>query len=104
MTTRDTLTVKIMTLALALLFLATAPALADEIERTFSVKPGGQLTVDTDVGALVVTAKGKKEVRILVKRGGRDGEDLELDFQQDGNNITVTGELPDAVTTITAGT
>ncbi|MEE9464823.1 MAG: DUF4097 family beta strand repeat-containing protein, partial [Candidatus Neomarinimicrobiota bacterium] len=77
---------------------------AEETEsRTFKVKPGGTLTVDTERGSIEVVAKGKKEVTVEVSkrlsRGWSGDDDLDkfvVEYEQNGNDVIVTGKFLDS--------
>jgi len=78
-----------ITLLLALLSLSAAVAAAEApLHRTFNVAPGGTLTVDADVGDIQVSP-GAGGVTVDVFRRGRDEQDLEVTFDQQGNDVLV---------------
>ena len=78
----------------------TAPVRAgsqDTIEQVFAAKPGGRLTVDTDIGSITVRTGRPDEVRITITRlfptSDRDEiEDIldDLDIGMDANDNGVT--------------
>jgi hypothetical protein len=91
---------KILFSLLVLMFL-THLVLAEsgeQIEKTFSVKAGGTLTIDTDVGAIEVEAGAPDQVTVEVLRKFSNGDDediskiFDVSFHQEGNNIEVIGE------------
>ena len=82
----------------------------DHLQKTFTVSPGGKLTVDVNVGSIEVTASDRKDVSIEVFRKvsargfGGDAEkekaelkNQEVTFTQEGNRVTVHAQrLKDA--------
>jgi DUF4097 and DUF4098 domain-containing protein YvlB len=90
------LTTRRALVALSFLALITTAAGADTVERTFDVRPGGKLILDTDLGSVDVRTTADSQVRIKVEReagSGRD-EDFELRFEQRGDDVVVEGERP----------
>jgi DUF4097 and DUF4098 domain-containing protein YvlB len=79
--------------AVMVLLLLSASARADTVSRSFDVPPGGTLDIETDVGSIDVVTGGSA-VEVRVEREGRDGEQLELDFRQQGDRVLVRGEWP----------
>lgn len=75
------------------------PLTAQEINRSFDVKPGGTLDIESDVGSIEVTSGKSDKVEINVSGRGwnnrdEDGENLKdftVDFSQDGNTVYVYG-------------
>jgi len=70
----------------------------EQLNKQFTVKPGGKLVVDVDFGSIDVTTNDKGAVTVdvfrKVKRGGKSDEeaflrDRPVTFSQDGNTITV---------------
>ena len=75
----------------AFLFLSAAVATAQTpIHRTFNVAPGGTLDVDTDTGEIQVSP-GAGGVSVDVYRRGNAERDLEVTFDQRGNDVIVRG-------------
>src|SRR3954471_9924914 len=82
----------------------------DHLQKTFTVSPGGKLTVDVNVGSIEVTASDRKDVSIEVfrkvtARGFGDSaerekaelKNQEVTFTQEGNRVTVHAQrLKDA--------
>ena len=77
----------------AVALLSSATAFADVVERTFSVHPGGKLTLDTDLGSVEVRSAPGNQVRVRVEREVRSGadKDFELNFEQRGDDVLVEG-------------
>ncbi len=74
----------------------------DSIKKSFTVRPGGLLTVDSDLGSIEVQAVSGNKVKVEVFRkvDSRYEDDIEeifenfkLDFDQRGNDVIVTGEF-----------
>ncbi len=88
----------LIALAAGLALLVPFAASADTVERTFQVSAGGRLEIDTDLGRIDVREGSPGTVRIVVEREvrGGDDDDFELDFEQSGNTVRVTGEKPDS--------
>jgi len=76
--------------------LAATVARADVVERTFDVRPGGKLTLDTDIGSVEVRSAPGNQVQVRVEREVRSGsdKDFELNFEQRGDDVLVEGEKP----------
>jgi Toastrack DUF4097 len=76
--------------------LIAAVAGADTVERTFDVRPGGKLILDTDLGSVDVRTTADNTVRVKVEReagSGRD-DDFVLAFDQRGDDVFVEGKRP----------
>jgi hypothetical protein len=83
---------------LALSAMAVSAEVEDHIRRTFTVGPGGQLTVKADRGSITVTAGDSTGVEIDIMRNVKRASkaraekvfrDHEISFSQDGNNVKV---------------
>lgn len=79
----------------ALLLCAAGPAAASGIDKTFSVRSGGELVVDAE-GASISVAGGAKEVRVRIERGNDSRaeieDDYDVDLQQSGDRVSVVIE------------
>ncbi len=73
----------------------------EHIKKTFSVKPGGLLTIETDLGAIEVNTSEDDTVKLEIifshKRGSRERfneilTNFNADFQQSGDDVTVIVE------------
>jgi len=69
-----------------------------DIQKTFSVRPGGMLMMDVDLGSIEVRTTGGSQIVVdvfrSVERASDSGaEELlrqhEVDFEQQGNNLTI---------------
>lgn len=80
--------------AFAALLLTAAAAGAETYRRSFDVGDGGRLNVDTDVGSIEVRAAGSGRVEIEVEASGSRADELELDFSQNGDDVTVRADFP----------
>jgi DUF4097 and DUF4098 domain-containing protein YvlB len=91
------------------IWLATAAMLAcllgsaiadieDTVEKSYKVGDNGNLTVETDLGSIEVTAAGSGELKVTLyrkmdastrKEADRILEDLETEFKQTGNDVSI---------------
>ena len=90
---------------LLLLFLGLSTVFAGDngkLERTFSVKSGGTLKLDSDVGSIEVESTNREEVKVIVMREfkGWDDDDIEdflddfmIDFEHSAADVEVTARL-----------
>jgi DUF4097 and DUF4098 domain-containing protein YvlB len=80
--------------AIALILLAAVPASAADkkLDRTFTVAPGGSLTVDADSASVYVSGADTNQVVIHMSARGSDEEVAETKFEavQSGNDVNVT--------------
>jgi DUF4097 and DUF4098 domain-containing protein YvlB len=81
-------------LAAALLIPGVQAEGAETIKRSFKVGDGGELDLETDVGSIEVQASGSGEVTVEVRRSGSRADELDVDFSQSGDDVTVRAELP----------
>lgn len=75
----------------------TIPAYAEseKIEKSFSVKKGGELIIDSDLGEIRVDTWGEDEVSVLIKKQALNQERLdafEVEIEQRGNDIHIRGD------------
>jgi DUF4097 and DUF4098 domain-containing protein YvlB len=79
---------------LALLSISARAATEDSINRNFNVQPGGTLTIDADLGDIVVRTSTANQVSVNVVRKGRtsDIHDYEVTFSQEGNDVRIRGK------------
>ena len=72
----------------------TAQAAEKRLDRTFTVSPGGRLTIESDGSDLRVegTSGNQVEVHILMKGSDRVLERMELTAEQSGDNVSVTAK------------
>ena len=90
-------------LVLSLLVYSTAIAKIERnVEKILDVKPGGLLTLDTDLGSIDIATHDKNTVDVKVNliadtRSESKAEDIinnfRLEFDQTGDNVEVFGEL-----------
>jgi DUF4097 and DUF4098 domain-containing protein YvlB len=73
----------------------------DTIEKSFQVKPGGKLVLETDIGSIEVYSRNTNTLEVEViqeaktassRRAERILEDFEVSFRQSGDTVYVTGE------------
>jgi DUF4097 and DUF4098 domain-containing protein YvlB len=89
---------KILFLLVALFSVTAAiPAKSEteNVDRSFSAKSGGNLTIESDQGSIKVVTWGKQKVEVLVEK--KAGKQKQLDgfkanFNQKGNDIFVEGD------------
>jgi len=65
------------------------------VEKTFSVQPGGKIVIDADAGDVSIVGTDKQEVGIRVVAHGSE-ENLQrykVNFSQDGNTVRVEGHF-----------
>lgn len=79
----------------------TAERVKGDIKKSFSVKPGGELILETDLGTIDVKTSSRNEVNVEVRftprRGsGRDVrnllEDFDIEFQHQGDDVFIRAE------------
>jgi len=72
----------------------TAQAAEKRLDRTFTVSPGGRLTIESDGSDLRVegTSGNQVEVHILMKGSDRVLERMQLTAEQSGDNVSVTAK------------
>ncbi|MEE9443173.1 MAG: DUF4097 family beta strand repeat-containing protein [candidate division Zixibacteria bacterium] len=79
----------------------TLAGIKQEITRDFNVSPGGELTIDTEIGSIEVKASNQSNigVEIILDSKTRDEDraqdmfdDFEVEFNQDGNAVEIYAE------------
>jgi hypothetical protein len=88
-----------------ILFLFLQNTFADEeIEKSFSVSPGGWLKLESDLGSIDVETHNENTVKVKVIKKVRDFwglrgkkvlDEFEVRFEQKGDDVYVYGELED---------
>lgn len=66
-----------------------------DVEKSFAVKAGGLITIETDLGSINVEPWDQLTVAVQVKKSARNDkrlEDFDVHFKQQGNNIFVEGD------------
>ena len=90
------MSVRFVAMAGACLLVAslTAQAAEKRLDRTFTVAPGGRLTIDSDGSDLRVegTSGNQVEVHILIKGSDRLLERMQLTADQAGNDVAVVAK------------
>lgn len=76
----------------ALWLVGTSQAEPQKMAESFDVKSGGTLYLSSDAGSIEVESHNRDTVEINVEKKGRDADDFEVEFAQDGNDVRVTGE------------
>lgn len=76
---------------------------SDTMRKSFTVKSGGNLTIDSDRGSIrIKTGSGNTVEAVIVRRADvmskQRGEDVinnfQIEFNQDGNDVEITGKNP----------
>lgn len=82
---------RFLAIALVLLAAGTAQAAEKRVDRTFTVSPGGTLTVDADGASVKVTGSDGNQVvvHMLVKGSDDNLEKTLVDATQSGDSVTV---------------
>src|SRR5262245_15272089 len=74
-----------------------------DIQKTFSVQPGGRLMMDVDLGSIEVKTTGDSKLVVDVYRkvkGGNPEEVLrkqEISFDQQGNDLSIRARFPSGI-------
>ena len=79
----------ITTVFLASCFTARAETITDE----FRVKPGGELVVVSDLGAIEVETSRNNVVEVRVDSNRWDDDDMKITMEQQGNKVLVRGKF-----------
>jgi hypothetical protein len=87
-----------LTIALVLVFAATAHAATDTIRKGFNVADGGTLRLDAGVGSITIVAGGNGVAFEVIRtaRGRHDEEQLrehQITFSQEGNDVVVESDF-----------
>lgn len=67
-------------------------AQAREVEKTFDVSPGGTLKLETNRGSIRVGTHNSDQVSVRVEIEGSNEDDMQIEFSNSGNDVTVIGE------------
>ena len=79
-------------------FADTTPYYQDSIEKSFNVKSGGTLIIDSNLGDIEIQGKGNDKVEIEVIRRAKTMnerkvkailDDLEMEIEQEGNDVHI---------------
>ena len=79
-------------LVVALLFVGFSQAKPNLSEKTFKVKPGGTLYLESDAGAVEVVSHAANTVEVQVKQRGDNQDSFVVSYEQDGNDVKIVGE------------
>ena len=87
-------TMSVSVCALALSLSMARAETTENLEKTFTIKPGGQLVVEVDFGAIEVTTHAGDQVSIHVSRGTKADEqaflqDCPVTLTQEGDTVNV---------------
>jgi hypothetical protein len=92
----------IMALTFCLFSSQVIADIEDNIVETFNVDTGGTLVIESDLGSINITTHNKKTVDVNIirkldtnskKEADRILEDLTIDFEQQGDDITIIAKL-----------
>jgi hypothetical protein len=81
----------------AIVLLAPAAARSEPVVRSFTVEPGGRLTVETETGSIDVATHDAGEVLVEVEIEGPGADRFEVDFRQRGGDVEVEGDARDGI-------
>ena len=86
-------TVAILTTAVFLLVgAAQARSNHEPIERTFDVKSGGSLIIESDSGSIDVETHKSNKVEVTVTQKGKDDDGFQVEFFHEGNDVKIIGD------------
>lgn len=80
------------TCLIALAYVALSQAKPKLIEKSFTVELGGTFFINTDSGSIEVESHNRNTVEVRVEKKGKNANDFEVIFSQDGNNVKVVGD------------
>ena len=66
---------------------------AETINKEFTVASGGLLKIATDVGAIDIETHAKETVLVEVTISGKNEDDMEVSFKNNGNNVSIKGDF-----------
>lgn len=81
---------------------AFAQDIPQRITRNFDVKPGGKLTIDSEIGAIDVQTTNKKRIEVVITKeasGKLDSmaqealNDFKVTFEQNGSDVHIEGRF-----------
>lgn len=78
----------------SLLMASQARSATEQVDKTFSVKSGGTLVIESSQGSIHIETWDKEQVDIVVKKRARNEKRLQefkLNFVQTGNDILIEG-------------
>jgi len=70
-------------------------ATGQPFHRTFNVAPGGTLTIDADVGDIVVTSGSGNTVTVDVTQSSNANRYMDVSAEQEQNDVVVRGKFAD---------
>lgn len=95
----------VLTCLLATVFNLSAGAAESNLNKTFQVKPGGQLTIDSDRGSIDITTSDRTDLSVEVRRKVSKASDAEaaeffaayvVTFEQEGDRVVVRGKMKES--------
>lgn len=83
----------LFSLVTALFLLASVPASAQNIKRTFPASAGGTLDLRLEAGGSVSIQGGGSAVDVEILRSGRDADQVRITFDEAANGVVLTSEF-----------
>jgi hypothetical protein len=78
--------------SLACLLVLATPANAEELERTFTAKGHGKLTIELDRGSVAVFTHDAPEVRVQARSRGVGASSVRMVTRQQGDDVVLRAE------------
>jgi len=82
---------------LALISMGLPHAKSDRQSKSYEVESGGTLFIDSDLGSIEVESHNTDIVDIEVQKKGKNAEDFEVSFSQDGNDVKISGKMKKSI-------
>lgn len=76
----------------------TAPGIVESIATTYTVDPGGELTIDSDIGSVQIETSATNKVKIMVEKRLKEGteeqarrafEEVDVKTEQQGSDVYI---------------
>jgi len=83
----------IQSLWLAVSIVAAPAAFAWEVNRSFPVGDGGQLTVRTEQGSIQIETHSAREIAVAITVRGFDEDEVAFSFDHEGDDLRIEGEI-----------
>ena len=81
-----------VTALIALTTVVLSQAKTGLVEKSFAVNQGGTLSIDTDSGSIEIISHDQDSVDVRVEKKGRNPEDFEVTFSNDGDDVKIVGD------------
>lgn len=89
---KPTLTVIAAAAIATFIFVGHTQAESTSLNESFSVTAGGTLYIDSDAGTIDIESHDQNTVEIEVLKRGKNADDFEVAFEQNGNDVKVEGD------------